>query len=187
MYLFFYYWWLIDYFHRQRAAGGQTFKIESDTTIFKMDNQQGPIVKFMELCSVLCSSLDGRGFGENGYMFVYGWVPSRGSPETITTLLIGYTPVWNKKIFLKKISQPLLIHSANAITQIKYQLLNRKKKKKMESESSLQERRTNVLMMMQKMLLREMALPKPKRGNNLFKSSVLSGWCWGQELSWVSC
>lgn len=61
------------------------------------------------------------------------------------------------------------------ITQIKYQLLNRKKKKKMESESSLQERRTNVLKMMQKMLLREMALPKPKRGNNLFKSSVLSG------------
>ena len=28
--------------------------------------------------------------------------------------------------------------------------------------------------MMQKMLLREMALPKAKRGNNLFKSSVLS-------------
>ena len=31
----------------------------------------------------------GRGFGENGYMYSYSWIPSL-SPETITTLLIGY-------------------------------------------------------------------------------------------------
>ena len=30
------------------------------TAIFKMDHQQGPTVKHMELCSVLCGSLDGR-------------------------------------------------------------------------------------------------------------------------------
>ena len=31
----------------------------------------------MELCSVLCGSLDGRGvWGENGYVYMYGWVPS---------------------------------------------------------------------------------------------------------------
>ena len=32
--------------------------------------------------------------GENGYMYMYGWAPS---PETITTLLIGYIPIQNKK------------------------------------------------------------------------------------------
>ena len=30
------------------------------TVIFKMDNQQGPTVKHLELCSVLRGSLDGR-------------------------------------------------------------------------------------------------------------------------------
>ena len=33
------------------------------TAICKMDNQQGPIVQHMELCSMLCGSLDGRRFG----------------------------------------------------------------------------------------------------------------------------
>ena len=38
-----------------------------------MDNQQGPIVWHMELCSVLPVSLDGSGgLGENGYMYLYG-------------------------------------------------------------------------------------------------------------------
>ena len=31
------------------------------TAVFKMDNQQGPTVWHMELCSMLCGSLDGRG------------------------------------------------------------------------------------------------------------------------------
>ena len=40
-----------------------------------MDNQQEPIVWHMELCSVLPVSLDGSGgLGENGYMYLYGWV-----------------------------------------------------------------------------------------------------------------
>ena len=30
----------------------------------------------MELCSVLCGSLDGRGLGECGSMYMEGWVPS---------------------------------------------------------------------------------------------------------------
>ena len=30
------------------------------TAIFKMDNQQRPIVQHMELCSMLCASLDGK-------------------------------------------------------------------------------------------------------------------------------
>ena len=37
--------------------------------VFKMNNQQGLTVQLMELCSVLCGSLDGREvLGENGYI-----------------------------------------------------------------------------------------------------------------------
>ena len=46
----------------------------SYTAIFKMDNQQEPTIWHMELCSMLCGSLDGS--RENGYMYLYGWVPS---------------------------------------------------------------------------------------------------------------
>ena len=43
------------------------------TIIFKMDNQQGPIIQHMELSSVLCASLNGMGiWGENRYMYIYG-------------------------------------------------------------------------------------------------------------------
>ena len=31
------------------------------TALFKMNNQQGPVVQHMELGSMLCGSLDGRG------------------------------------------------------------------------------------------------------------------------------
>ena len=39
--------------------------------IFKTDNQQGPTVQDMELCSVLYSSLE-KDLGEKGYMYMYG-------------------------------------------------------------------------------------------------------------------
>ena len=61
------------------------------TAKFKMDNQQGLTVEHMELCAMVCASLDGRG--------VWGRMDTRicmaeflcCSPETITTLLTGYT------------------------------------------------------------------------------------------------
>ena len=65
------------------------------TAVFKMDNQQGPIVYHMELCSRLCGSLDGSGVWGRmdicmGYVCMYGqFLPC--SPETTTKLLIGYT------------------------------------------------------------------------------------------------
>ena len=43
------------------------------SAIFKMDNQQGPTVQPMELCSMLCGILDGRGVW--GRMYIYGRVP----------------------------------------------------------------------------------------------------------------
>ena len=62
-----------------------------------MDNQQGLTVEHMELCAMVCASLDGRG--------VWGRMDTRicmaeflcCSPETITTLLTGYTLIQNKK------------------------------------------------------------------------------------------
>ena len=39
--------------------------------------------------------------GENGYKYIYGEY-LRCPPATITTLLIGYTPIQNKKSKLKK-------------------------------------------------------------------------------------
>ena len=51
----------------------------------------------MELCSMLCASLDGRGVWgrmDTGLCVAESLLHS---PETVTTLLIGYTPVQNKK------------------------------------------------------------------------------------------
>ena len=38
-----------------------------------MDNQQGPTVEHMELCSMLCGSLDGKGVWAER-IHVYGWL-----------------------------------------------------------------------------------------------------------------
>ena len=74
--------------------------------IFKVDTQQGPTVENRELCSVSGGSLDGRG--------VWGrmdrWVCMAESlccaPETITTLLAGYTPMQNLQTNKHKTSTP---------------------------------------------------------------------------------
>ena len=57
----------------------------------KMANQQGPSVEHRKLCSMLCGSLNGGDFRENGYMYMYKAESLHCSPETITTLLTGYT------------------------------------------------------------------------------------------------
>ena len=43
--------------------------------MFKMSSQQGPTVQHMELCSILCGSLDGREFGGE-WLHVYIWMSS---------------------------------------------------------------------------------------------------------------
>ena len=67
-----------------------------------MDKQQGPAIKQMGLCSMLCGSLDGKGvwmrIDANMCMAESLFCP----PGTITTLLIGYIPIPNKKFLLKK-------------------------------------------------------------------------------------
>ena len=69
------------------------------SAVFKMDNQYGPPVQHRELCSMSSGSLDGRGvWGETDTCICLAealWCLL----ETITTLLIGYTPMQNKKFF----------------------------------------------------------------------------------------
>ena len=55
----------------------------------------------MELCSVLCGSLDGRGSWGRMDTCICMAESLHCSPETATTLLIGHTPIQNKK-FRKK-------------------------------------------------------------------------------------
>ena len=64
--------------------------MDMHTAIFKMDNQQGPAVEHKELCSVLWGCLDGRRvWGRiDTCMRMAESLPY--SPETITTLFIGW-------------------------------------------------------------------------------------------------
>ena len=69
--------------------------------VFKMDNQQGPTVWHMVLCSMLYGSLYGRGFGGIIDTCICMAESLCCPPETITALLIGYTPIKILKITLQ--------------------------------------------------------------------------------------
>ena len=56
-------------------------------------NQQGPTVEHMEFCSVLCGSLDGRGVWGRMNTCICMAESLCCPRETITTLLISYTPI----------------------------------------------------------------------------------------------
>ena len=56
----------------------------------------------MELYSMLCGSLYGRGVRGRINTCICMVEPLCCSPETITTLLISYTPIPNKKFKKKK-------------------------------------------------------------------------------------
>ena len=68
-----------------------------------MDNQQRLIVKDMEFCSMLCARLTGRGIWGRINTSICMAESLCCSPETITALLIGSTPI--KNVFgVKKIN-----------------------------------------------------------------------------------
>ena len=75
------------------------------TALFKVDNQQGPIVQHMQLSSILYASLDGRVVGGRIDTCIHMAESLHCSHETTKTLLISYTLIQNK--LLKKISQGL--------------------------------------------------------------------------------
>ena len=63
-----------------------------------MDNEQEPTVHHRELCSMFFGSLDERGIWVRMGTCICMAESLHCPPETITTLLIGYTPVRNKKL-----------------------------------------------------------------------------------------
>ena len=68
-----------------------------------MDNQQGSTARHRKPCSTSRGSLDGRGVWERMDTCICVAESLHCLPETITTLLIGYIPIQNKKDFKKKI------------------------------------------------------------------------------------
>ena len=79
-----------------------TFQVDSLVTINSfMDNQQGPTTQHMELCSGICGSLDGRGVWGGMDTCVCMTESLHCSPETFTMLLIGYTPTYTHKLFVR--------------------------------------------------------------------------------------
>ena len=73
--------------------------------MFKMYNQQGPTVQHRELGSMLCGSLEGRRVWERMHPCICTAESLCCPPETITTfLLIGSTPIQNKKLKKHKYS-----------------------------------------------------------------------------------
>ena len=65
------------------------------TALFEMDHQQGPTIQHKELCSMSGGSLDGRRAWGRMDACICLAESLRCSPETITTLLISYTPIQN--------------------------------------------------------------------------------------------
>ena len=63
------------------------------TAIFKIDNQHKSILWHSKICSVLCGSLNGRGPWGRMDTCICMAESLPCSPETITTLLINYTPI----------------------------------------------------------------------------------------------
>ena len=56
-------------------------------------HQQGSIVQHMKFCPMLCGRLDGRGAWRKGDICICMAISLCCTPETITTLLISYTPI----------------------------------------------------------------------------------------------
>lgn len=56
------------------------------TAVFNTNNQQGPVYSAGTHSTVINGSLDGRAFGENGYVYVEAGLNC--IPETITEILL---------------------------------------------------------------------------------------------------
>ena len=106
------------FLQRHKAKPSVLLRIQIQAAIFKMGIQQGPTVLHREPCSVLCCSLDGMEFGGR-WIHGYRMDESLCCPsETITTLLIGCTPIQNKKlnkIKREREKKSLRLHGSSAV------------------------------------------------------------------------
>ena len=92
------------------------------TAIFKMDNQQGPIIQHTELCSMLYAGLVGRRVQGRMDTCTCNAESLCCSAETTSALLIGYTNTkWKVLSFEKKRKKHLTLQIPNIDTeQLKY-------------------------------------------------------------------
>ena len=76
------------------------FKVKSKIYVyFTLLYLKGPTEQHMELCLMLCDSLDKRGVRGRMRTCIYMAESLPCPPETITTLLISYTPKLNEKFY----------------------------------------------------------------------------------------
>ena len=68
------------------------------SAIFKMDKEQGATIFHRQICSMLYGSLDERGIWGRMDTCICMAESFFCSTETLTTLLIGYNPIQNKKL-----------------------------------------------------------------------------------------
>ena len=93
------------------------------TNILKMDYQQGHTVQHLELCSVSCGSLDGRGVQGRMDIYICMAKSHRYSPEISTTLFTGYTDIQNKKLKRNRLSLKKKLTSGYVVCQLNYFIL----------------------------------------------------------------
>ena len=67
------------------------------SAVSKVDNQQGPTIQSVELCSVSCGRLLGREVSGGMDPCICMAESLCCSPEIIRTLFINYTPIQTKK------------------------------------------------------------------------------------------
>ena len=95
----------------KKDVGRDTWRVwdgHGHTAVFNMENPQGPAVQHRQFCSISCGSMDGRGVCGRRDTCVCRAESLCCPPETITTLLMGYTPIWNKK-FNNNINSPSVV------------------------------------------------------------------------------
>ena len=89
----------------ERLGGRDTWGVwdgHGHIAMFKTDSREGPTMEHEETCSMLCGKLDGRRVWGRMDTCIRTAEFLRCSLETVTTLLIYYLPIENKKF--KKIN-----------------------------------------------------------------------------------
>ena len=93
--------WLLEWGRMEGRGSQGVWDGCVHTAIFKMDNQQGPNVQHMKLVNVVWQP--GR---QGAWGRIDTCIHTAESlccePETITTLVTGYTPTQNKRFFKKQ-------------------------------------------------------------------------------------
>ena len=83
--------------HGGKGMAGDFRKVMNTLLCLEWITKRNLLLQHMELCSVLCVRLDGRGVWGRMDTCICMAESLHCLPETITTLLISYTPMQNKQ------------------------------------------------------------------------------------------